>query len=327
MTIISMEEAAACGLELSSSRRKLPGTFDNHVHPCISDADPDQTPEEVCRAAKEAGLGHITITDHDSVLPEERRRVLAGTYQLDVISGCEFSAAATVNGIRKVIHIIGTWLPADAPEVRRVLEVNENQDREGYCKATLEKLRRIGIDPSGDGVDASYAMLLADYPNSVHIGRRAIGQLLVKTGYARSEEEASDRFLGAFGERLAYIPTEEFYHYAEIEEVMAACRLGLPTLCHLYYYQLDEAGNNALLGIFKELGGQALEVDYSRYDRRQKERLYRCYCKPYGLLPTAGSDRHSAGKAFCCGDPLLFKALRDRCRELHGTITAGEEEA
>jgi hypothetical protein len=292
------------------------GPWDGHLHTCFSDADPEQTPEEVCRAAKAAGLSSVAITDHDRMLPEDRQ-ALEQTCGLEVIPACEFSASAEIGGTPVILHIIGLWLPAGDRRVQAVLERNQHQDFEGYCKTVLTKLLRLGIDPSGDGVDASYAMLLAENPRSGHISRRAICELLAKTGYARTVREAADRYVSAFGDRLAYVPTERFYRYAPLEQVMEAANTGLSVLCHLYYYRLDDGRNETLLRTFRDLGGQGLEVEYGRYAPERRAALRR-YCRDYGLLPSCGSDRHEADCDFERGDPRLLQDLRERCRELHG---------
>jgi hypothetical protein len=296
----------------------ISGLWDGHLHTCFSDADPEQTPEEVCRAARAAGLSSIAITDHDLILPEDRRQALEQTYDLEVIPACEFSASAKIGDTPLIVHIIGLWLPVGDPKVRAVLDLNQQQDFEGYCKEVLTRLLRLGIDPSFEGVDASYAMLRADNPNSLHISRRAICRLLVKTGYARTVQEAAERYVGSFGCRLAYVPTEKFYHYAPLEQVMEAANTGLSVLCHLYYYQLDDEGNRTLLKIFRGLGGQALEAEYGRYVPDQRAALHQ-FCRNYGLLPGCGSDRHGAGRSFERGDPLLLQNLRVRCQALHTT--------
>lgn len=115
-------------------------TFDAHVHTCCSDAAPDQTPEEVCRAAWEAGLGHLCITDHDRMLPENQRRALTQAYGLDVISGCEFSGVTALSTDRRVtVHVLGLWLPEQSQTqvLSAVLAHNQAQDFPSYCKAML----------------------------------------------------------------------------------------------------------------------------------------------------------------------------------------------
>lgn len=313
-------EQNKCGqadLKLSS----INDTFDAHVHTCISDADASQTPYEVCKAAAKAGLGHVCITDHDRILSSEQRRQLAEEFfPLDIISGCEFSASHTLSTGRSIIvHIIGLWLPDkdSSGAIESVLKINQNQDFEGYCKKMLKKLLCIGIDPSGNGIDASYEMLLRDNPESYHIAKGAVAHLLVKTGYAKDVKEAKERYISAFGERLAYVSAADYCHYAPLEDVMKAANTGLSVLCHLYYYQLTDEENEELIETFKKYGGQAMEVDYGHYTNERKEALAE-YCKRYQLLPSAASDRHEPYTPFKKGDPEMFRALMERAIKLHG---------
>ena len=295
-------------------------TFDAHVHTNRSDAAPSQSPQEVCRAAKEAGLGHLCITDHDRILPEPLRLELCRTYGLDVISGCEFNGTTTLSDGRQVTaHVLGLWLPtADPPAaLSTVLAQNQNQDFPGYAKAMLTKLFHLGVDPSGRGVEASFAMLETDNPTSWHLGKNAVAHLLVKTGYADTPKAAKDFWLSAFGRRLAFVPADDYCHYAPLESVMAAANLGLSVLCHLYYYQLTPLQNEELVERFKALGGQALEVDYGYYSPQQQAELMD-FCRRYDLLPVASSDRHEADSPFKLGDPQWFLSLRERCQALHG---------
>ena len=297
-------------------------TFDAHVHTCLSDAAPEQTPEEVCRAAKAAGLGHLCITDHDRMFPEYLRRELAERWQLDIISGCEFSGAAALSTGRAVTaHVLGLWLPSENKPLAlpAVLSCNQVQDFPGYCKAMLQRLLDLGIDPSGRGVEASFELIRALNPHTLHYGKNAVAHLLVRTGFAATPQEAKDRWLSAFGARLAFVPSGDYCRYVDLNMAMAAANSGLSVLCHLYYYQLTPEEDEELIVRFRDLGGQALEVDYGFYTEEQKAALMG-YCRKYGLLPVASSDRHEADHPFKLGDPRWFRALRDRCRELHGAL-------
>lgn len=301
-------------------------SFDAHVHTHYSDAAPEQSPEEVCRAAKEAGVEHLCITDHDRILPETRRQELCRTYDLDVIPGCEFSGEITLSSGRQVTaHVLGMWLPRENPPLflGAVLAWNQNQDFLGYSKAMLQKLLDLGIDPSGEGVNASFRMLRELNPHTRHWGKNAVAHLLVKTGYADSPQQAKDRWLSAFGQGLAYVPADRYCRYMSLKDAMIAACTGLSVLCHLYYYQLTLSEQEELIRRFKRMGGQALEVDYGGYSPEQQAELMG-YCKKYDLLPVASSDRHEANEPFKLGDPAWFEALRDRCRQLHGRPASGE---
>ena len=104
---------------------------------------------------------------------------------------------------------------------------------------------------------------------------------------------------------------------AALEQVLEAIRAsgGIATLNHLYAYRLGREDEEALVRQFRDLGGQALEVVYSRYTPEQRERLMD-YCQRFGLLPNCGSDRHTAEKPFQQGDGELFRRLRDTAEPL-----------
>ena len=220
----------------------LPGSFDFHVHTCLSDGAAEQTPEEVCRQAAEAGLTHMAITDHDWMLEREERIALSAAWGLDLIAGCEFSAGTFINGKPHIIHIGGHWLDEDDPKLWEVLRCNQQQDFEGYVKEMLSRCLRHGLDPSHEGVDRSYGMLLARNPNAHHLGKQAVTNLLFEPGCVASRQEARDKYLSAHGERLAYVPGEAFFHFAPLEAVMHAVNSSsLSTNCSLSLTRSDSS--------------------------------------------------------------------------------------
>ena len=162
------------------------GTFDFHTHTCRSDGAPDQTPRTVCRLAKEqAGLTHLAITDHDWMLERAEREALAEEFDLDLIAACEFSAELILDGRRHIVHIGGHWLDEGDPALQAVIRYNQAQNYEGYVKEMLRQCLRYGLDPSGEGVERSYQMILDRNPQSHHLGKQAVCALLCETGCAR----------------------------------------------------------------------------------------------------------------------------------------------
>ena len=301
------------------SARPTAGPFDFHTHTCYSDGAPDQTPRTVCRLAKtEGGLAHLALTDHDWMLPRAEREALMDEFGLDVIPACELSAELVLDGRRHIIHIGGHWLSEEDPGLQEILRHNQAQDHESYVKEMLRLCLRCGLDPSREGVERSYQMILERNPHSHHLGKQAVTTLLCETGCVSSPQEAREKYLSAHGERLAYVPGEAFFHFAPFDMVLEAVnRTGLSTLNHLYYYRLERAEEDALVALFHRLGGQALETLYTGYSPAQQARLAG-YCQAFGLLPNCGSDRHTGNQSFLAGPPALFQALRDRCLTLHG---------
>lgn len=293
--------------------------FDFHVHSWLSDGD--HSPDEVCRAAKETiGLSHISLTDHDGILPEYERKKLAQKHDIDLISGCEISCLWTHPDTKQkvVIHLGGHWLVPHAPLLQQVLKHNQSQPYDTYVKEMLLRSGELGVGPAGvSAVDDAYEQIKAGHPHSKHLGKRAVAQFLVSSGYVETRQAAYELF--AYG-GPAHVEATDHLHFVPFEEAMCAInRHGIPTLNHLFYYHMDDAGYVALLQDFKRLGGSGLEVVYPRYGRTQRMQLG-WIAKEYDLIPNAGSDRHDNSRAFMQGPDNLYQRLQQRQLELHGTL-------
>ena len=167
-----------------------------------------------------------------------------------------------------------------------------------FLKVNLDKLLAQGIDVG------TYDELQAKNSRSRHFGRMQIGKEMVKRGYVKTVDEAFDIYMGAHGQRLAYVPNP--LKYVTLEEAVDAILSagGIPVLAHLYYYLLDAEGERALVRRFKELAGDraAMEVEYAAYDRAQRDAL-RAIADEFGLMYSCASDYHGNLK----GETLAHK--------------------
>lgn len=305
------EEKAALLEEL----RTRPGPFDGHTHSNVSDGR--ETLAGLCYMAKNAGIAHLAVTDHEFPLNEMKARELSLRFGIDVIPGVELTAAHTVNGKTVLTHLGILWLPGDDEELNRILRHTQSLPMEKYIKAMLLKLYEHGLDPSGQGVERSYEMILERNPFCSYLGKGVVAQLLVDTGLVSSRREANDRYLGRQGERLAYAAKEELFDYVDMERVLKTVnRLNrardtaiLVTLNHPYYYCLEEQEMETLVRDFSRLGGHALEVVYPKHGPERVQTL-RGWCEKYGLLENVGSDYHYDAHSIAKGDPDTFETLR-----------------
>lgn len=198
------------------------------------------------------------------------------------------------------------------PKMMHLLE-NNQPDRRPKIEKILAKLRDCGIDLG------SYDDIVLRIPESTYIGRMALARCMFEDGYVFSVDQAFDLYLGAHGDRRAYV--ESTLQYATLEEVVATiieCG-GVPVLAHLLYYKMDDAENARWVKRFKELSGEygAMEVYYSRYNDEQRQ-YCNALCKAHNLMPSAVSDYHAqeywetlanAFPASLCAD-LLNKLTR-----------------
>lgn len=252
--------------------------IDLHTHTCLSDGN--LTPEELLREAREAGIGILAITDHNSTGDLTAWR--AAFPELTLIQGAEI----TCRYLQHELHVVALGIDPENPRLRAVLAQNQ-PDRRPYLTAILDKLRALGLDVG------TYDELQAANPHSRHFGRMQIAREMVNRGYVNSADEAFDIYMGAHGQRLAYVANP--LKYVSLEEAVEAILSagGVPVLAHLYYYLLDSEGERALVRRFKELAGDraAMEVEYAAYDRAQRDAL-KALADEFGLMHSCASDYH-----------------------------------
>ena len=252
--------------------------IDLHTHSCLSDGN--LTPEELLIAAREAGIGILALTDHNST--EDLTAYRAAFPELTLIQGAEI----TCRYLQHELHVVALGIDPEDPRLRAVLAQNQ-PDRRPYLTAILDKLRNLGLDVG------TYDELQAANPHSRHFGRMQIAREMVNRGYVSSADEAFDIYMGAHGQRLAYVANP--LKYVSLEEAVEAILSagGVPVLAHLYYYLLDAEGERALVRRFKELAGDraTMEVEYAAYDRAQRDALG-ALADEFGLMHSCASDYH-----------------------------------
>ena len=252
--------------------------IDLHTHTCLSDGN--LTPGELLTAARAAGISILAITDHNSTGDLTAWR--EAFPELTLIQGAEI----TCRYLQHELHVVALGIDPENPRLRAVLAQNQ-PDRRPYLTAILDKLRALGLDVG------TYDELQAANPHSRHFGRMQIAKEMVNRGYVNSADEAFDIYMGAHGQRLAYVANP--LKYVSLEEAVEAILSagGVPVLAHLYYYLLDSEGERALVRRFKELAGDraAMEVEYAAYDRAQRDALGKL-ADEFGLMHSCASDYH-----------------------------------
>lgn len=140
--------------------------FDLHTHSIYSDGT--QTPAAIVRAAKEAGLAFVALTDHDTVMGVPEAMAEGARIGMRVVPGVEYDIDYSVT-----MHILGLGIDPDAPEVKRTLAESAVR-RARRNKAMFARLREIGC-PIEDAVEGDGL-----------ITRLHMANALVKKGYAQS---------------------------------------------------------------------------------------------------------------------------------------------
>ena len=252
------------------------GYCDLHAHSCFSDGS--CTPEEIVKAACDAGLRGVALTDHNTVSGLPDFTAAAGRYGIQAVCGCEFST----DYLGKELHILGLFLPRDSWDAVAAYTEIRNRRKARSNRDCTERLARAGYD-------ISYDDILAGNPGA-SINRVHIARALLAKGYVSSVKDAFDRFLqpehGFFREPARLDAFDTIRH---IKDWGGAAVWAHPLI----------SASPAEIGVFipeaKSAGLDGIETLYSLYspeDTRYMEALAR----KYGLLPGGGSDFHGANK-------------------------------
>lgn len=272
--------------------------IDLHTHSCLSDGS--LTPVELLTAARDAGIGILALTDHNATA--DLSPLQAAFPELTLIQGAEI----TCRYLDQELHVVALGIDPENAQLRAVLR-NNQPDRRPYLSAILEKLRALGIDVG------TYDELQAANPNSRHFGRMQIAKEMQRRGYVATADEAFDVYMGAHGQRLAYVANP--LKYVTLEEAVEAIldAGGIPVLAHLYYYLLDAEGERPLVRRFKELAGEkaAMEVHYAAYTPEQRESLA-AIADEFGLMHSCASDFHGN----LADETLAHGFRREQCAPL-----------
>jgi predicted metal-dependent phosphoesterase TrpH len=254
------------------------GGIDLHIHTTASDGS--LTPAEILSLACELRLGAIAITDHDTIQGSREALQIGIPSDIDFVTGVEISAAYPpfLSGSGS-FHILAYALRLDDSQLSRALDTLR-QARLDRNPKIVARLRDLGLAVSIDDIRKE--------AEDAQIGRPHIAQVLIKKGYARSIDEAFDKFLG--NGRPAYVDKYRIRCAQAIELIVHAG--GIPVLAHPGLLNIeDEYHFEQLIRNLMDIGLQGLEVYYPEHRPEQIQR-YRKLAKRYRLLVTGGTDFH-----------------------------------
>lgn len=259
---------------------------DFHIHTTCTDGM--HSPEQIIEKAIHSGLTAIALTDHNYI--HEDLDMLRKKYGslISLVNGIELSTKYTgADGRSTEVHIIA--LGFNSGTMRSIVARNQ-RDNEGYINAMCAKIRKYGLDmPMYDGMRQAY-------PHHQRLSRLQLADYMVKQGFVRNIDEAFEKYIGAHGEKRAYVDPLQYADYIPLKDGVSAIRAagGIPVLAHLFKYRFNERENMRLIQMFTEAAGKdaAMEVYYGRYTRGKQYRLSQI-ADNWRLLWSSGSDFHA----------------------------------
>ena len=257
--------------------------IDLHVHSAFSDGC--LSPEELVAAASAAGLTALALTDHDTVAGVGDFLAACRAAGLTGIAGVEISAQAEPG----TLHILGLGVDPGSEPLRDALE-RIRRSRDERNRRILERLQDLGFALTWEEVES--------IAGGDVIGRPHFARAMIARGWAESVPEVFERFLEkgapAYVDRFKLSPDEAVRLIREAGGVAAVAH---PLSWIDDFHELE--------GRLRELaaaGLNALECHHPMFGASASAALL-ALAGRLGLLPTGGSDFHSADAEGRAGVP------------------------
>jgi len=251
--------------------------IDLHTHSDRSDGT--LTPLELVRAAADARLDVVAITDHDCFEGWAEAAAAAPDLGVALVRGIEISCRFDGQSV----HLLG-YLPDPTyepllDELDRVLD-----GRNARLPAIITRLRELGIEIDIEDVERVAT-------DAAAMGRPHVADALIELGVVRDRDEAFARYLSPG--RPAYVDRYAADLVRMISTVKAAG--GVTVVAHPWGRHDHSALSLAGFAALKEAGLSGVEVDHQDHDPHVREEL-RGLAKELDLVVTGSSDFHGTGK-------------------------------
>ena len=253
-----------------------PLPIDLHSHTSVSDGT--ETPTQLVRAAVDAGIGTIALTDHDSTAGWEEARGAAVGAGIVVIPGMELSTNWGPASVHMLAYLFD---PSDGDIVTETARI-----RDGRLHRAELIVSRIAEDYA-----LTWDDVLAQSIDGGTIGRPHIADALVARGHVVNRSAAFESILHW---RSGYY--EKYYAPSPLRGVeMIVNAGGVPVLAHPATHGRDRMIDEDNMRVLADAGLFGLEVHHRDNTDDGKVRLIQLATQ-FGLETTGSSDYHGEGK-------------------------------
>ncbi|MBO4139274.1 PHP domain-containing protein [Micromonospora tulbaghiae] len=261
----------------------VPARIDLHTHSTASDGT--LTPAELVRAAADAGLDVVALTDHDTTAGWAPA-VAALPPGLTLIRGAEISCrwfgAEPAIPLHLLAYLFDPAEPHLAAELARVRRARE------------ERGERIVRLLQADGIPVSWTEILTGAGGGT-VGRPHIAQALIRAGLVATTTEAFGP--DWLGDRYR-LPKDDIEVFQAVALVRAAG--GVPVFAHPKASRRGRIVPDELIADLAAAGLAGLEADHEDHDPAEREHV-RGLAADLGLLVTGSSDFHGTHKTVRLG--------------------------
>ncbi len=268
--------------------------IDLHSHSAASDGS--LTPASLVRYAAEKGIRVLALTDHDTVDGLSEADNACRSAGITFVPGVELNIAWPTGEF----HLLGLSLQTISPSLAKLLQ-DLQHSRIDRNKQILETMKNDGINISFEA--------LSEYYDTKSLGRPHIADFLVKNKFAKTVQQAFDKFLG---KGRPYYVGRQGLNLDEAVKAVLDCG-GIPVLAHPMSLYVSWGKLEPVLTDLFERGIQGLEAWHPGARVGECIRLEELG-KKIGYFITAGSDFHGekVRKDRKIGHTAGMKKIEDR---------------
>lgn len=256
------------------------------------------------KAARNADLDVIALTDHDSTAGWAEAAEAARVHGVVLIPGMEVSCRTDTGISVHVLSYLHDPLHAGlATEIRR--------SREARLSRAERMVERLGTD-----YPITWADVQEHIAEGATVGRPHIADSLVTLGIVSDRSEAFRNILTAASPYWVghYAP-----HPAQAVELIRAAG-GVAVFAHPMASARGRIVGDDVIGQMIDAGLQGLEVEHRDNAEPGRQELRRIAAR-HGLLMTGSSDYHGAGKPNRLGENLTATSVLEQIEALaSGTL-------
>jgi len=251
--------------------------IDLHTHSTRSDGT--DTPAELVRKAKAAGLDGVALTDHDATEGWAEAQQAADEVGIRLIRGIEIST--TFHG--SSVHLLGYGFdPGYEPLVEELGRV---------LGGRTQRLPRLLDKLAQHGMPLTEQEVLAVAGDAAAWGRPHVADAMIAKGYIKDRDEAFRDWL---------VPGKPAYVGRYSADLFDAIRLlceagGRAVIAHAWARDSRDKITASVFGRLAEAGLAGIEVDHPDHDEQDRADLA-AIAADLGLARTGSSDYHGTGK-------------------------------
>jgi len=258
---------------------------DLHSHSTASDGT--LSPTQLMKAAADAGLAGIALTDHDTGNGLKEAAAEAARLGIRFVPGIEISAEFPAPG---TLHILGHFVDPDSDGLKKMSRILL-EGRNARNPKIIAKLQSLGCKVTMEMVEG-IARERVKEGQPVVLGRPHIAEALLRSGAVANIKQAFDVYLDRKG--AAFFDKERLTPRQAIECIHEAG--GLATVAHPVQLRCENPAHLATtINHLAEAGIDGIEVWHCDHDEKASAMMLDL-AKRYNLLTTGGSDFHGSPK-------------------------------